>query len=47
MQALDKEHFLWLDLFIAAEFKIASNETKDTEIISPDEIWNNFLKIFF
>ena len=45
MQSLDKEHFLWLDIFIAAEFKIPDSETREEEIISSDEIWNNFLKI--
>lgn len=45
MQTLDKEQFLWLDIFIAAKFKIPTNETKESEIISSDDIWNNFLKI--
>jgi len=45
MQTLDKEQFLWLDIFIAAKFKIPTNETKESELISSDDIWNNFLKI--
>lgn len=45
MQTLDKEHFLWLDIFIAAKFKVPTSKTKETEIISSDDIWNNFLKI--
>jgi hypothetical protein len=45
MQVLDKEHFLWLDFFIAAEFKVATSDTEESEITSPDEIWNNFLNI--
>lgn len=45
MQTLDKEHFLWLDIFIAAEFKIPDSDTQEEEIISSDEIWNNFLNI--
>jgi hypothetical protein len=45
IQTLDKEHFLWLDIFIASEFKIANNHPDESQIISPDIIWNDFLKI--
>lgn len=45
MHNLSKEQFLWLDIFIAAEFKVPSKDTQDTEIISSDNIWDNFLKI--
>ena len=45
MQSLDKEHFLWLDIFIAAAFEIPDSKTDEEEIISSNEIWNNFLKI--
>jgi hypothetical protein len=45
MQDMDKEHFLWLDIFIAAEFKIPSKETSNSEIVSSNNIWNDFLKV--
>ncbi len=45
MQVLDKEQFLWLDIFIAAGFKVPGRKTADSEIISSDEIWNKFLKL--
>jgi len=45
MRNFDKEHFLWLDIFIAAEFKVPSQETNDSEVVSSSDIWNNFLKI--
>ncbi len=45
MQELDKEHFLWMDIFIAAEFKIPSKERSDSKITPSEYIWNNFLKI--
>jgi len=45
MQDLDKEHFLWLDVFIAAEFKVASSGQEKPDTISSDDIWNNFLNI--
>ena len=45
MQILNKEHFLWLDVFLAAKFKIATSNIEESEITSSDEIWNNFLKI--
>lgn len=45
MHDLNKEQFLWLDIFIAAAFKVPAKETKDSEIINSNYIWNNFLKI--
>ena len=45
MQTLDKEHFLWLDVYIAAELKVAKGDTNESEIVSADEMWNDFLKL--
>ena len=47
LQNLDKEQFLWLDIFIAAAFKVPSPETDASEITGTDEIWHKFLKILF
>lgn len=46
-QELDKEHFLWLDIFVASEFKVPQTDTPETDIINSTEIWNNFLKVLF
>ena len=45
MHNLDKEQFLWLDIFVAAEFKVPSKETSNSEIVSSNNIWNDFLKV--
>lgn len=46
-QKLDEEQFLWLDIFIAARFKISGASTPATDITNLEHIWNNYLSILF